>query len=76
MRGIGLTVLYQDNVTGRLYNFWINEHDAGHPVGCLPIMVRDFFEPAFIVDYGLKGADYVDAYFENIDWQTVELRLK
>ena len=29
MRGIGWTVLYQDNVSGRLLNFWINEHDEG-----------------------------------------------
>ena len=31
MRGIGWAVLYQDNTNGRLINFWINEHDAGHP---------------------------------------------
>jgi len=34
MRGIGWVVLYQDIANGRMINFWINEHDAGHPAGC------------------------------------------
>jgi Fe-Mn family superoxide dismutase len=76
MRGIGWTVLYQDNVTGRLFNFWINEHDVGHPAGCAPILILDVFEHAFMVDYGLKRADYIEAFFKNIDWKTAEGRLK
>jgi superoxide dismutase, Fe-Mn family len=76
MRGIGWTVLYQDNVSGRLFNCWINEHDGGHPAGCMPILVMDVFEHAFMLDYGLKRADYIEAFFKNIDWKAVETRLK
>ena len=76
MRGIGWVVLYQDNVSGRLFNFWINEHDQGHPAGCMPILVMDVFEHAFMLDYGLKRADYIEAFFKNIDWKAVEARLK
>ena len=76
MRGIGWAVLYQDNVSGRLFNCWINEHDEGHPAGCLPILVMDVFEHAFMLDYGLKRADYIEAFFKNIDWKAVESRLK
>jgi Fe-Mn family superoxide dismutase len=76
MRGIGWTALYQDDVTGRLVNFWINEHDAGHPAGCMPILVMDVFEHAFMLDYGLKRADYIEAFFQNINWKAVEIRLK
>ena len=36
MRGIGWAILYQDNVSGRLLNCWINEHETGHPAGCAP----------------------------------------
>jgi len=75
MRGIGWAVLYQDNVNGRLFNCWINEHDAGHPAGCIPILVMDVFEHAFMLDYGLKRADYIEAFFKNIDWKAVEARL-
>ncbi|MCJ7611453.1 MAG: Fe-Mn family superoxide dismutase [Candidatus Aminicenantes bacterium] len=76
MRGIGWVVLYQDPVGGRLVNFWINEHDAGHPAGCVPLLVMDVFEHAFMIDYGLKRADYLEAFFKNIDWAAVEARLK
>ncbi len=75
MRGIGWTVLYQDSVTRRLFNLWINEHDVGHPAGCNPILVMDVFEHAFMLDYGLKRADYIEAFFNNIDWNEAGKRL-
>lgn len=76
MRGIGWVILYQDITSGRLINFWINEHDVSHPAGCNPLLIMDVFEHAFMVDYGLKKADYIAAFFKNIDWSVVETRLK
>ena len=76
MRGIGWVILYQDTLTGNLINQWIGEHDVGHPAGCVPILVLDVFEHAFMIDYGLKRADYIEAFFKNIDWGAVEARLK
>ena len=76
MRGIGWTILYQDNVTGKLLNQWINEHETGHLAGCIPLLVMDIFEHAFITDYGLKRPDYIEAFFKNINWEVVEGRLK
>jgi superoxide dismutase, Fe-Mn family len=76
MRGIGWTILYQDNLTGNLINFWINEHDVGHPAGCTPILILDVFEHAFMIDYGLKRADYIEAFSKNINWKAAEGRLK
>ncbi len=76
MRGIGWAILYQDNMTGGLFNQWINEHEVGHLAGCKPILVMDVFEHAFITDYGLKRADYIAAFFKNISWEVVEGRLK
>ncbi len=76
MRGVGWAVLYQDLNNGKLINFWINEHDAGHPAGGNPILIMDVFEHAFMTDYGLKRADYIQSFFKNIDWKTVEARLK
>lgn len=76
LRGIGWVILYQDNVTGWLFNQWINEHEIGHLAGCTPILVMDVFEHAFITDYGLKRADYIEAFFKNINWSIVGSRLK
>jgi superoxide dismutase, Fe-Mn family len=76
MRGIGWAALYQDMASGMLINFWINEHDVAHPAGCNPILIMDVFEHAFMLDYGLKRADYIDSFFKNIDWTAAEARLK
>jgi Fe-Mn family superoxide dismutase len=76
MRGIGWAVLYQDNTNGRLINFWINEHDCGHPAGCIPILIMDVFEHAYMIDYGVKKAGYIDAFFKNVNWDAAEKRLK
>jgi Fe-Mn family superoxide dismutase len=76
MRGIGWAILYQDDVTGQLVNQWINEHEIGHLAGGRPILVMDVFEHAFITDYGLKRADYIAAFFKNINWGVMEGRLK
>ncbi|MBT0665485.1 superoxide dismutase [Geobacter pelophilus] len=76
MRGIGWVVLYQDPANGRLINFWVNEHDVANPSGCQPILVMDVFEHAFMLDYGLKRADYIESFFKNIDWNAVEARIK
>ena len=76
MRGIGWTVLYQDTMGGKLYNFWINEHDVSHPAGCNPILILDVFEHAFMIDYGLKRADYIEAFFKHIDWKAAAARMK
>jgi Fe-Mn family superoxide dismutase len=76
MRGIGWVICYEDLENGLLINQWINEHDVGHPAGCNPILVLDVFEHAFMIDYGLKRADYINNFFRNIKWEVVEKRLK
>ncbi len=76
MRGIGWTALYQDVTNSKLINFWINEHDVSHPAGCNPLLIMDVFEHAFMIDYGLKRADYIEAFFKNIDWKAVEARMR
>ncbi len=76
MRGIGWTILYQDMIGGKLFNQWVNEHDVGHPAGCQPLLILDVFEHAFFTDYGLKRADYIEAFLKNINWKTVEARVK
>ncbi|MGQ9625235.1 MAG: superoxide dismutase [Candidatus Bathycorpusculaceae bacterium] len=74
LRGIGWVILYYDAVTGRLFNVWVNEHDVGHLSGAIPILVMDVFEHAFMIDYGLKRADYIEAFFKAIDWSSVTKR--
>lgn len=76
MRGIGWVVLAHDVDSGKLYNVWVNEHDLGHLVGTTPLLVMDVFEHAFVLDYGLKRADYITAFMKAIDWSVVEKRFE
>jgi len=74
MRGIGWAILYYDAAGTQLLNTWINEHDTGHLAAATPILIMDVFEHAFMIDYGLKRADYIEAFFKAIDWSVVQKR--
>lgn len=74
IRGIGWVVLAHDEASGKLYNVWVNEHDTGHLVGTTPLLIMDVFEHAFVLDYGMKRADYIQAFMKAIDWSVVEKR--
>ncbi len=75
MRGIGWVILFQETSTGNLINAWIDEHDLGHLVTLKPLLVLDVWEHAYLTQYGLNRAAYVDAFMSNVDWTVVENRL-
>jgi len=74
MRGIGWVILYYDSAGRQLLNTWIGEHDGGHLATATPILIMDVFEHAFMTDYGLKRADYIEAFYKAIDWSVVQKR--
>ena len=77
MRGVGWAICYENPANGRLSNHWITLHETGNVAGFRPVLVMDVWEHAFILDY--KPADrpkYIEAFFSNIDWQSVEQRLQ
>lgn len=74
IRGIGWAILYRDPINGMLVNTWVNEHADGHLAGGTPIIIMDVFEHAFMLDYGLKRADYIETFFKAIDWSVANNR--
>lgn len=74
IRGIGWVILSYDLESDRLFNTWINEHDIGHLTGSKPLLVLDVFEHAYTLDYGIKKADYIEAFYKVIDWRVVAER--
>lgn len=74
MRGIGWIIVYYDPLGDQIFNIWVNEHDSGHLTGLKPILVMDVFEHAFMLDYGVKRADYIEAFLKSIDWEVVSKR--
>ncbi len=77
MRGVGWAILYQDPVTGQLSNHWVALHQDGVPSGFKPILVMDVWEHAFLLDYSPSDrSKYIEAFFANVDWDTVNDRVK
>ena len=76
MRGIGWVVFCYDPEEKRFFNQWVNEHDVGHLASTVPLLIMDVFEHAYMVDYGLKRADYIEAFFKAIDWTVVQKRFE
>jgi len=76
MRGVGWAICYLDPLHGQLSNHWITLHEIGNVSGFIPVLVMDVWEHAFLLDY--KPAErpkYIEAFFSNLNWQTVEERL-
>jgi Fe-Mn family superoxide dismutase len=36
----------------------------------------DMYEHAYAIDYGAAAAKYIDAFFQNIQWEGVQRRLE
>lgn len=71
-RGIGWVALVKrDDSLGVI---WIGEHDEGLLADGKILLIMDVFEHAFISDYGIKRADYINAFMNAIDWRAVEDR--
>ena len=71
----GWAVLVFDLSTGRLINNGLDAHNVYTLTNTILLLVLDVYEHAYYVDYGPKRAPYIDAFFENINWDAVNKRL-
>lgn len=71
--GSGWTILTYNLHTRTLSNQWAWDHMHG-AVGGVPLLALDMYEHSFHMDYGTQAAKYIDAWFRNVDWETVEQR--
>jgi Fe-Mn family superoxide dismutase len=76
IRGVW-AVCYLDPASGRLVNRLIPLHDTSDVTGFVPLLVLDLWEHAFLPDYKeTERMQYINAYFANVDWNSVEERLR
>lgn len=76
-RGIGWTILYYDKMTNMLIISWIDEHHIGQLTGLSPILCLDMWEHAFVYDYPTsEKKKYVEAFFDNLNWNNIEENFK
>ncbi|MGZ8195230.1 MAG: superoxide dismutase [Methylosarcina sp.] len=72
--GSGWVMLGYNLHSGLLENYWQWDHMHA-PSSTLPILVMDMYEHSYQMDYGAAAPAYVDAFFRNIHWETVSLRM-
>src|SRR5438132_8143140 len=73
--GSGWVVLAWDFQRGEARSYWSGNHTQGCAFG-QPLLVLDMYEHAYAIDYGAAAAKYVDAFFQNVNWDEVERRLE
>lgn len=73
--GSGWVLLGLNAHTRELENYWMADH-AHAPAATLPILVMDMYEHSYQMDFGAATARYIDAFFKNIQWDTVAARLE
>ncbi len=71
--GSGWVMLGYNESLGILENHWMADH-ATAPAHTRPLLVLDMYEHAFHMDYGAAAARYIDAWFANLNWETVAAR--
>jgi Fe-Mn family superoxide dismutase len=72
--GSGWVVLGFNQHTRQLENYWMADHAHG-PAATTPILVMDMYEHAYQMDFGAAAAKYIDAFFQNVQWEKVAERL-
>ena len=74
-RGIGWAFLYLDVTSGNLINTWVGEQHEGHLTGLKPILALDMWEHSYMSDVPpSEKKKYVEAFFENVNFEVVEGR--
>ncbi|MBU6287845.1 MAG: superoxide dismutase [Chloroflexota bacterium] len=65
------TVAY-DPTDGKIHSFLGDAHNHGGVWGAVPLMTLDVYEHAYFMDYGTARAEYIKAFWRNVDWSVVE----
>jgi superoxide dismutase, Fe-Mn family len=72
--GSGWVVLGYNHQFGTAENYWMADHTSS-PAASTPLLVMDMYEHSYHMDFGAAAAQYVDAFFNNINWEKVLERI-
>jgi superoxide dismutase, Fe-Mn family len=71
MAGRGWAWTAYDWDEGRLFNY-VGDAQNTFPIwNATPLVALDVYEHAYFLDYQTDRASYIDAFFNNLDWATV-----
>jgi superoxide dismutase, Fe-Mn family len=71
MAGRGWAWTAYDWDEGRLFNY-VGDTQNTYPIwNATPLVALDVYEHAYFLDYQTDRASYIDAFFDNLDWSTI-----
>ena len=70
----GWALLVYDSVSDQLRNVVVDKHDQGALWGSHPILALDVWEHSYYHDYGPARGDFIDNFFEVVDWEEPSAR--
>ena len=75
-RGVGWAMLYHDKKTDQLVQTWVDEQHQGQLADLNIVLALDMWEHSYMLDYPpSKKKSYLDAFFQNLNWEVVCGRL-
>jgi len=75
-RGVGWAMLYHDIQTDQLVMAWVDEQHLGQLADLDIVLALDMWEHAYMLDYlPSKKKEYIEAFFRNVNWEVVAMRL-
>jgi Fe-Mn family superoxide dismutase len=73
--GSGWVILGFNRQFGTAENYWMADH-MHSPAMTVPLLVMDMYEHSYHMDFGAAAGQYVDAFFNNINWESVIARIE
>ena len=71
--GPGWVVLAFDPHAKAAHTYWLWDHAHSLAWGT-PLLVMDMYEHSYAMDYGANAKGYIDAFFQNTNWDEVQRR--
>jgi len=72
--GPGWALLTYNRRDAKLHTYFVAEHHLGLPIEQDLLLVLDSWEHAFMVDFGIKRPEYIDAFMANLKWSAASRR--
>jgi Fe-Mn family superoxide dismutase len=70
----GWVIVGYNTRDGQLHAYGLDMHNMWVPANVIPILVLDVYEHAYMIDYGIDRAKYLDAFVNNLDWDVCAKR--